>query len=458
MDHARSSPAWLELERRLSEWTGIDLSRGGVRRSLARFIERRLRELGLEQVEEYLARVSADPLELERVVNATTVVYTWFFRDEGQFGAIAQVLQRHGAEAAPLRVWVPGCATGEDAYSLALLAARLAKPIFVLGTDVNSEALAHARRGVYGGFSVKELKDSAHGYFTRRAGNLVVGEALRSSVRFERHNLVDAPPIAPGDQLWDVILCRNVLIYFARDPARRAFDRMARALAPGGHLMLGASEVVLEVPPGLESIYHSERLLLRRVDPRRPREPQLALAAMPQAARAARQPSVGPMPALPQHAAEVVAACPRRPPVDPQQRRLLRHGHALRDRGDTHGASKYYRDAVAHDPTCAEARLYAGISHYLSGEIELALNELRAAGFLDSRSWMASFYAALCHESLGHSEEALREYRNVVRVNDDAQKGTSTSVFGTWQSDLISLARQRLANRAGRQNAERANR
>lgn len=457
MDHGKSNPARLELERRLSAWTGIDLSRGGVRRSLARFLERRLRELGLEQVEDYLGRVSSDPAELERMVNATTVVYTWFFRDDGQFSAIAQVLQQHRADAPPLRVWVPGCATGEDAYSLALLAAGLGKPIFVLGTDVNTEALAHARAGVYGAFSVKELKDSARGYFTPKGGNLVVGETLRSSVRFERHNLVDSPPIAPGDQLWDVILCRNVLIYFARDPARRAFDRMARALAPGGHLVLGASEVVLEVPPGLESIYRGERLLLRRVDPRRPREQQPSPAWPARSAYPARPLPVAPMPALPQHAAEVVAASPRRTPVDAEQRRLLRHGHALLDRGDIPGAGKYYRDAVAHDPTCAEARLYAGISHYLSGEIELALNELRAAGFLDSRSWMASFYSALCHESLGHAEEALREYRNVVRVNDAAHRLDGNSVFGTWQSDLISLARQRLASHAGRQDLGSAN-
>ncbi|MFZ5889545.1 MAG: CheR family methyltransferase [Myxococcota bacterium] len=449
MDHARNSPARLELERRLLEWTGIDLSRGGVRRSLAHFLERRLRELGIERVEDYLNRVGSDAAELERLVNATTVVYTWFLRDEGQLSAIAQVLQQRSAEAPALRVWVPGCATGEDAYSLALLAARLGKPIFVLGTDVNSEALVHARAGAYGAFSVKELKDLAHGYFTQKGSSWVVGDALRSSVRFARHNLVDSPPIAPGDQLWDVILCRNVLIYFAREPARRAFERMARALAPGGYLVLGASEVVMEVPPGLESTYRGERLLLRRTDPGRAREQTVPRVSVGQPTPAKLQLRVGPMPAVPQHAAEIAAANPPSAPTDSELRRLLRHGHTMLDRGDTHAASKYYQQAVAHDAACAEARLYAGITHYLCGNIELALNELRAAGFLDSRSWMASFYSALCHESLGHSEDAVREYRNVLRLADTAHKLDTSSVLGTWQRDLFSLARQRLAGSPG---------
>ena len=205
-----------ELNQLLESYTGIEVTRGGIDASLDAFLQRRLHETRTAGLEEYLARLAPNSAELQLLLDSITVTHTWFMRDPGQLAIITELLERRSPGAPPLKVWIPGCATGEDVYSVAMLAEQAGRAVEVLGTDINVAALERAARGSYGSFAVRELPDIER-YFERGPrSTFQIFERFKKHVRFERHNLLDAPTRSD----WDVVLCRNVLIYIARDRAR----------------------------------------------------------------------------------------------------------------------------------------------------------------------------------------------------------------------------------------------
>ncbi|HKY38976.1 MAG TPA: CheR family methyltransferase [Polyangiaceae bacterium] len=433
-----------ELNLLLESYTGIEVTRGGIDASLDTFLQRRLREARVPSLEEYLARLSPQSAELQLLLDSITVTHSWFMRDPGQLAIISELFERRPASAPPLKVWVAGCATGEDVYSIAILAEQAGRSVEVVGTDINLAALRRAELGSYGSWSVKDLSD-VELYFQRgERSTFEIAERFKRSVRFERHNLLDVPLRSD----WDVVLCRNVLIYIARERARGVVERLADSLVAGGYLLLGASDVVFEVPPQLDATYIAGRLALRRVakngSRRSSRPPRPSLVP-----RAPKQRWHAPVPALPSLASSIIerafpepaAALGAEAPLSAEA--LLARGHDLLDRSELAAAVIEYELAVDLDPTRAEPHMYLGIAHYLDGRLEPALHELRAATFLDAELWPAAFYLAVCHEALGQLEEAAREYRHVVRVAGRRNGSLLPRRHSAWHQDLIELARKR---------------
>jgi chemotaxis protein methyltransferase CheR len=428
--------------------TGMELKRGGVDRTLEAHVARRERELGLSP-RQYLTLLEADERgELERLVNAVTVGYTWFFRDPGQLLAIESLLLARPAHAARLRLWIPGCSTGEDAYSLAFIAELAGRELELLATDLNSDSVEHARRGVYGAWSARDVDGRFKELLRRRAdGAFEVEHRIKSRVRFQRHNLVDRAPLPAAGGGWDIVLCRNVLIYFERRAALRVLETLARSLSPGGHLLLGASEVMAEPPAGLVGEYVAERLSFRRAvegevaSPTRRGKPEWPLPAAPRSAPASL------VSAFPTTGADVARSLPPPPRRDTEVEAHLERGHRLIDAGDAARALTAYLEALRADPDRADAHMYAGIARYLCGKLDEALHTLRAALFLDESLWPAAFYLALCHENSGHPLEALQAFRHVVRIDDRdrAAAAKRDSTFEAWRQDLCDLARRRIS-------------
>jgi chemotaxis methyl-accepting protein methylase len=189
---------------------------------------------------------------------------TYFFRHPAQLELLRDQilceldLQRRDAERSELIVWNAGCSTGEETWTLALLASEADKgaaiPLSMLATDLSEPALAIARSGVYdrlhGLDSFRAIPPWAIRHF-RGDDNSAwrVPDKLRRGVRFLRHNLLDPPPIAGAD----LVLCRNTLIYFDEPANRRAQDNLAAALRPGGVLVLGSADT-LRAADAFESI------------------------------------------------------------------------------------------------------------------------------------------------------------------------------------------------------------
>lgn len=226
-------------------------------RCLRRRVAVRMRATGAHAYGDYARRLTSDPREAERLLDALTINVTKLFRNPDAWQALADgVLPSLWADGGPLRAWSAGCATGEEPYSLAaLLCARaegagavdaLAR-VRVLGTDVDRASLAAARSGCYGEAAFPDTPAALRArYFHPVAGAATpawrVAPELRALVDFAGHDLLRDPvPAGP----WQLIVCRNVVIYFDRASQEALFERFHAALAPGGVLFLGRVETLL---------------------------------------------------------------------------------------------------------------------------------------------------------------------------------------------------------------------
>ncbi len=454
-----TAPLLAEL---IEKMTGLALERGGVNKALDRFVADRMRTLGMTMVESYVS-LAADPTrpEQRKLIDAITVPHTWFYRDPEQLRVIAGLLQ--AAPPGPLAVWVAGCATGEEAYTLAMIGRRIGRELWVLATDVNETALAAARRGVYSALSVRDVPEHERHWVPQREHGFVVDDTLRSTVRFQRHNLVDPTPQAPRGA-WDLVICRNVLIYFAQPAARRLLARFARAVREGGALVVGASEVVFEPPPGLELVSADNRLVLRR--PTKPPPMRTDARGTPPEFRtlpdlrptpesrpiAPGAPAIPPNPRLaPQDIPP--APGPIEKPADPNSDLVdaLHRGHALFEHGDIAAAIEIYDAIVRAHPAVAEPWLFLGIARYAHGDVEEAANALRASLCLDTTLWPAGFYLARAYDRLGRRADALQQY-DLIAV-DDLQPFSLLSTSAVI-NELRAFGHD-FRNAARRQSAER---
>jgi chemotaxis methyl-accepting protein methylase len=222
----------------------------GYRRgTLRRRIVRRMGLLQIRSVAGYLELLKTDPTEVDRLFKDLLISVTGFFRDAPAFEELATSvlakLVREPGDDRPVRIWVPACATGEEAYSIAIVAAeqaaRVSPPrrVQIVATDIDDAALEIARAGVYpGSIALDVTPGRLERFFTREDHQFRVGKPLRESVVFATHNLVADPPLSH----LDLVSCRNVLIYLEPELQRRLISRFHFALNPGGYLFVGASE------------------------------------------------------------------------------------------------------------------------------------------------------------------------------------------------------------------------
>jgi chemotaxis protein methyltransferase CheR len=240
------------------------------------------------------AALAQDPELVDAVQQVVVVGETYFFREPRQFGYIASdIVPILVAGRSALRVWSAGCATGEEAYSLAgtLLhaPARGSVPVRVLGTDLVKRNVEVARSGMYAARNVRPSGPMLYPILRHvTPTTLEIVEGVRSVTSFEPHNLLEPPPCDEGR--FHLIVCRNVLVYFSAEAARVVQDRITSALEPGGVAIFGPMDVTHPVaglervgPPEL-SIYRRPALALTPVPPpsppvRLPTEPPPALDA-----------------------------------------------------------------------------------------------------------------------------------------------------------------------------------
>ena len=224
---------------------------------LGQVLQRCLERTDCETADAYVERFEREPefrqREMPEVVSAITVSETFFFRHPEQFQALREVavptLLKGRQSGRQLRILSAGCACGEEAYSLA--AAILKVPDIekwkprIWGIDINAELLRKARRGHYTEWSLRAVGEASRSdYFRREGRNFVLLESLKSRVCFEEQNLVDEDASFWQADIFDVIFCRNVMIYFSPAAVRLLATRFAHCLAPGGFLFLAPSETL----------------------------------------------------------------------------------------------------------------------------------------------------------------------------------------------------------------------
>ncbi|HEY9856704.1 MAG TPA: protein-glutamate O-methyltransferase CheR [Stenomitos sp.] len=239
------------------------------------FVEERVRgvmaDRGCSDEQTFVRSVEADPGLRTALIESLTIHETRFFRIPAQFEALGKLLpelaerrRRSPLECPRLRLWVAACSTGEDAYSLAMKVLALADPRWsaeIRATDLSRAVIRQAQAARY---PAERLENLPPGYrerfFTELPGGLEVVPSVRELVRFEAHNL--KAPCPPGP--WDLILCRNVLIYFDNPFREALLERLYQALTPGGYLFVGEAETLHLVPHRFKPVEVGSALVYQR--------------------------------------------------------------------------------------------------------------------------------------------------------------------------------------------------
>jgi chemotaxis methyl-accepting protein methylase len=375
------------------------------------------------------------------LLEAVAVHETFFFRQRDDLDAIdwrALLASARASGSSTVRTWVAGCSTGEEAYTVAILATEALgepAPVSLLATDLSAAALRGAERGRYGSRSVRHVEAGLRERHLEPAGaEWAVGEPLRRLVRFQQHNLVTDPP--PGER-FELILCRNVLIYFDAPTVERVVRSLERALAPGGMLVLGAADRLCRLP-----------------DPARPRAPRAAPPAVPWRARlgkAARDRAAEPAPRRswrtparePGVPAPEAASAPASPAADGPT--LLAAALAAADAGRMEEALAATERALAVDPLDADAHYIRGVAQLGSGDGPAAAESLRRALYVDPGFALAAFQLGRAYDLLGDQPAARRAYQQALRTLSPDHERQQRLVAGVDLADVASACGARLA-------------
>lgn len=241
----------------LHRFSGIDFSTYKCSHSEKRIAERMM-ILRIDEASEYLKYLRHNPSECDHLINALTIKVSSFFRNPIVFEFVAQrvlprIIEHNKHDGAwQIRVWSAGCADGEEAYSIAILICEAALKEtaecypYIFATDISQDALDTAEKGIYRRKSLKNTKLNIFDrYFIAKDKVYEVSPFIREIVRFSYDDLSSKERIAPADSIFgdfDLILCRNLLIYFSREHQKRIFDKLYKTLNKGGFLILGESE------------------------------------------------------------------------------------------------------------------------------------------------------------------------------------------------------------------------
>ncbi|HET7603489.1 MAG TPA: CheR family methyltransferase [Gemmatimonadales bacterium] len=413
----------------VGEWAGLALP-ADRRAGLTASIIRRLGAGGGLSTDARADSIIADEALLDQVMADLTVGESYFFRDPAQFHFIRDVVLPSLTQAhpqAPIRVWSAGCATGEEAYSLAILLreAGLAGHSHVIGTDIVRYRLAHARRARYTRWSLRGTSEQMErAYFQRQGSRFELGSTLRRSVVFRYLNLADTRFAQPGSEMagMDLILCRNVLIYFSP----RAVARVARALldclSDAGWLLLGGADPPLGSLVECETVLTGSGIAYRR---KRKRSRHAGIVAEPAVPLSRSQTYAVPEPPrlaaptssltrVPDDAPQAPAPASHEVPAPMPQ--ALERVRMLADAGRFREAGLLCAAALERDPVCAELHYLHSLLLTDAGLFREAADAAARALYLDRALVPAHLALGCALIRIGEGERARRAFRNAEEL------------------------------------------
>ncbi|MBB6251031.1 CheR family methyltransferase [Nitrospirillum iridis] len=426
---------------------------------MERGLERAAVELGypstLAAVQNWL---SADPdaTQLEALVGQLTVGETYFFREPKSFEALGQkilpdlIAERRSQGTLALRMWSAACCTGEEAYSLAmlldiLLPDRAGWTITLLATDVNPRFLRRAAEGVYGEWSFRGVDPAMRArYFTALPGGLHrISPHIARMVTFACHNLVDDPypALESNTNAMDVILCRNVLMYFNGDQANRVVRRLARSLVDTGWLLPSSVDGAPPMFAPLTFVPFDGATVYRKLPapaspgvahhapapqpfPFTPSPPARAMPAAPPPTAVAPTPTLDHCRALYDQgrygeAVDGLEALLAMAPADDAAMLLLARTYA--NQGRLADAAHWCQGVLDHNRVSAEAHHLLAMIQQERGDTAAAATSLQRALFLAPHSIATHLAMANLARGEGRTRDARKYYRNVMGLLEGRQ-------------------------------------
>lgn len=432
-------------------------------------------ELGIRQafaastcadLDEYfnlLSDAHSGAVEMDRLVNAVTVSETHFFRDEAQFNALVNtVFPRLIERKRPLRtlrIWSAGCASGEEPYSIAVLLRELLPDIdqwaiTILGSDINTASLERARLASYSTWAFREerAKLLRPRYFQASGNRFELLPEVRNMVTFKKINLVEPcyPSYETNTMLMDLILCRNVTIYFSEMITRWVVDRFYDALADGGWLVVGHSEPSIDVYRRFRVRNFPDTVLYQKMPP-------TAGLYMPGTKPAAPPPiSIPPLPSLPPTtppsqirtlyspppASQLIPA----PAAAPVEQNPLDLANELLEYGRSEDARQLLTRLAAERPPDAKVSALLGKAHANLGNWQEAERWCRQAVEKDKLILPAYYTLALVLQHEGRLIEAIEAMKKVVYIDRNNVLGHYGLANLYFENAQLSQAQKSLDN------------
>ena len=452
----------------------------------------RATRLGYTNLVDYYSALERDEHEFNELLNLVTINETSFFRFPQQFDALRDTVLPEIMAAKPsnnrnLRFWSAGCSTGEEPYSISMTTLDMGleglgwKPQ-ILGTDVSTKALAHAKAGVYGKRSMMNVPKDVVARFYESApmGGHRINDRVRSLVDFGYHNLIKEPYPLSLMGNWDVIFCRNVTIYFRLESTRRVVSNLFDSLNEGGYLFVGHSETLTSINEDFEALETGGVFLYRKPRSRRlftfgqASEPRRSAREAAQAARAESRsqarasrprPSAAPVDASAQpeglsdvpgvdsadelivrargrlkegHPSEVLELVARVLELDPNNAEAhLLSAYVHADSGEYDEALAACHRALAINPLLPVARYILGIIYQRQGDAVRAISELKKTIYIDADFALAHLNLANLYKSQHKHQAAAREYDNALKAMRASPEGDWTEFSGGFQADLL---------------------
>jgi chemotaxis protein methyltransferase CheR len=443
LNRVAQDPAYSRLKDHLLAQTGLAFY-ADRDQQLSELIGGRLSYLGLRNCASYgkfLADGEKGTAETEVLIAQLTIGETYFFRDPETFAAIRDVilpdiLERKQASR-QLRIWSAGCATGAEPYSLAILlmdqlAGRMdGWQIAIHATDLNRGYLTQAAEGKFRASALRSLSDEMKSECFSKEGRLwSIHPRYKQWISFQQMNLVDSEFSTPwaADTYFDLILCRNVMIYFAPEVNRRLVGRLHHSLGVGGWLVVGAAEHNLENYQAFHTVDGPGTKLYRKPPA------DVAQALMPAASRLISTPerSVGTS-----AGAAGMSACAT-PGVEGLRQ--------LVDRGHWQEAAEIGQDMLTRDRLNPEIHFYQALIFENLGIVEQAEQSLRHAIYLDRKFALAHYHLGLALKRDGQLRASARSFGNVLKVlaalPDDTVVTAGPGVTATGLRELAKMQLQ----------------
>lgn len=403
------------VEKFLKDAMGLDTPSIGSG-AIERAVKERLRECALASEDDYWLLLNSSSEERQELIEAVVVPETWFFRDRGAFTALAEHAKRspkHG-----LRLLSAPCSTGEEPYSIAMAlfdAGLLPASFSIDAIDISGRALEYARRGAYrkNSFRGTDL-EFRQKYFEGDA----ISAAVKQRVQFHQTNLFAVEAILGGQQ-YDVIFCRNLLIYFDRATQDRAVQLLSGVLAKDGLLFVGPSETGLFLTHGFESANWPMAFAFRPASARSPRQRAVMMSQPDTPAVAAVwphavEPPVGPVqqrgaiPTKLPFAGPITFEAPGRSAQRNRVPDLLKEAEDLANKGQVAAARERCESFLRTNSPTGHALYLMGLLLDTQGEMAKAIEHYRGAIYLEPNHHEALTHLAILLRQLGDQRTAGR--------------------------------------------------
>lgn len=410
--------------------TGLRLRKGDVH-EIEGYVSSRIRALRLSSPGEYFdllgGHTDAGRLERREFIIRLTVGESYFFRDKGQFELIRsrilpELVRLRRAEKT-LRIWSAGCSSGEEAYSMAMLVDELLPErgsweVSITGTDIKEELLRKAEAGRYGEWSFRDMPGDIRRRYFRRSGDVwELDEEIRRMVKFRQGDLLEDeyPEYGNGLHDMDLILCRNVFIYYRRPAVTLIAAKLAATLRDGGYLLTGHGELFSISCPRLRCRMYPQSMVYQRAE----RTPSYAQASVTEAAPAA--PDAGAVVRRPRAlrpaAAGGVAGEKASANTADETEKLLEEAQSSISAGAYRNAAAKARAALEKKTGEYRALYLAGVAYANLGEHEAAVGYLRKAASADRLATQT--YYMLAHIALenGDAAAAKEELKKAIYLS-----------------------------------------